>query len=65
MRQKSVRHYDAQYGQFATSLYADIRAETFGEDIGQNGWITADEQNVFIPWLALGPGKRQIGRAHV
>lgn len=60
MRPKSVRHYDAQYGQFATSLYADIRAETFGEDIGQNGWITADEQNVFIPWLALGPGKRLL-----
>lgn len=60
MQQETVRHYDAQYGQFATKLYADIRAETFGEDIGQNGWITAEEQDLFVEWLALGPGTRLL-----
>lgn len=36
-----VDHYGAQYGQFASRLYAEIRTETFGEDIGQNGWLTS------------------------
>ena len=40
--------YGAQYGNFATDLYADIRREAVGEDIGQNGWNTAAEQDQFI-----------------
>jgi len=48
-----VDHYGAQYGHFATTLYAAIRAETFGEDIGQNGWLTAAEQDLFLSWLGL------------
>lgn len=48
-----IDHYGAQYGHFATDLYATIRAEAFGEDIGQNGWLTATEQDLFISWLAL------------
>lgn len=55
-----VAHYDAQYGQFATQLYAAIRAATFGEDIGQNGWLTADEHDLFITWLGLQPGLRLL-----
>lgn len=49
---KTVRHYDAQYGQFSSELYAAIRREAFGEDIGQNSWLTADEHDVFIEWMA-------------
>lgn len=60
MKQESVAHYDAQYGQFATELYAQIRAEAFGEDIGQNGWLTADEHDLFIAWLGVGPGCRVL-----
>jgi SAM-dependent methyltransferase len=56
----SVRHYDAQYGQFASRLYAEVRATTFGEDIGQNGWLTADEHDLFIGWLALDSGSRLL-----
>ena len=37
-----VRHYDANYGNFQTELYAEIRREAFGEDIGQSSWLTAD-----------------------
>ena len=48
-----VDHYGAQYGHFASQLYAEVRAETFGEDIGQNGWLTEDEHNLFVSWLAL------------
>lgn len=49
-----VDHYGAQYGHFASKLYAEIRAEAFGEDIGQNGWLTADEHDLFISWLDPG-----------
>ena len=40
---ESVDHYGAQYGNFASRLYAEIRSEAFGEDIGQTGWLTAHE----------------------
>ena len=50
-----VRHYDANYDRFSTDLYARIRREAFGEDIGQNSWLTADEHDLFIQWLSLTP----------
>jgi ubiquinone/menaquinone biosynthesis C-methylase UbiE len=52
-----VGHYDANYGNFQTALYEQIRREAFGEDIGQNSWLTADEQDKFLGWLNLSPGK--------
>src|ERR1700692_3430242 len=50
-------HYDANYGNFQTELYAQIRQEAFGEDIGQNRWLTSHEQDSFLEWLDLSPGK--------
>src|SRR5258708_10540966 len=50
-------HYSANYGNFQTELYAQIRHEAFGEDIGQNSWLTSDEQDRFLEWLELSPGK--------
>ena len=50
-----IDHYGAQYGHFASNLYAEIRKQTFGQDIGQNGWLTAEEHDVFLSWLALEP----------
>ncbi len=49
--------YDAAYENFQTKLYEQIRREAFGEDIGQNSWHTADEQDRFLRWLELSPGK--------
>jgi 2-polyprenyl-3-methyl-5-hydroxy-6-metoxy-1,4-benzoquinol methylase len=49
--------YDANYGNFRTELYAEIRRDAFGEDIGQNSWLTADEQDKFLAWLDLTAGK--------
>jgi cyclopropane fatty-acyl-phospholipid synthase-like methyltransferase len=49
-------HYDSNYGNFQTELYAQIRHEAFGEDIGQNSWLTSDEQDRFLEWLDLSPG---------
>ena len=37
--------YGRQYGNFATQLYEAIRDATYGEQIGQNGWLTAEEQD--------------------
>jgi cyclopropane fatty-acyl-phospholipid synthase-like methyltransferase len=51
------RHYDANYGNFQTELYAEIRREAFGTDIGQSSWLTADEQDKFLGWLNLSAGK--------
>jgi 2-polyprenyl-3-methyl-5-hydroxy-6-metoxy-1,4-benzoquinol methylase len=55
-----VDHYGAQYGHFSSDLYAGIRSETFGEDIGQNGWLTADEQDLFIRYLQLETGSKLL-----
>lgn len=50
-------HYDANYGNFQEELYAEIRREAFGVDIGQTSWLTADEQDQFLSWLNLSEGK--------
>jgi SAM-dependent methyltransferase len=55
-----VAYYDAQYGHVATDVYAQIRAETFGVDIGQNSWLTAEEHDLFIGWLGLAAGSRVL-----
>ena len=45
--------YDTAYGKFASKLYAEIRAEAFGEDIGQQSWLSAEEHDRLIAWLDL------------
>src|ERR1700756_936967 len=57
---KTIRrggHYDANYGNFQKQLYEEIRREAFGEDIGQNSWLTSDEHDRFLSWLDLTPGR--------
>ncbi len=53
---EKVDPYDTYYSNFATDLDATIRKEAFGEDIGQTGWLTADEQDDFISKLDVGSG---------
>lgn len=48
-------HYSAQYGQFAAEVHANVRRAAFGEDIGQNSWLTADELERFSSCLELRP----------
>jgi SAM-dependent methyltransferase len=45
--------YDRTYGSFADRLNATIRSEAFGEEIGQNSWLTADEHRGFFAWLGI------------
>lgn len=49
-------NYDANYSNFRTNLYEQIRRDAFGEDIGQNSWLTATEQDTFRAWINLSPG---------
>jgi SAM-dependent methyltransferase len=55
-----VDHYGAAYGNFASKLYAEIRAEAFGEDIGQQSWLSAEEQDRLIALLDLRPVHRLL-----
>jgi SAM-dependent methyltransferase len=47
------------YSEFTESVSAAVRAEAFGEDVGQNSWITADEYAGFAERLGLS------GESHV
>lgn len=53
-------HYDSNYGNFETELYSEIRREAFGEDIGQNSWLTASELDAFLGWLNLSSGQTAL-----
>jgi SAM-dependent methyltransferase len=48
------------YAHFTDRVLAAVRAETFGQDIGQNSWVTADEYDRFIEWLALDPASHVL-----
>jgi transposase-like protein len=45
--------YDSTYGHFTQRVLAAVRAETYGEDIGQNSWLTAEEHDRLAAWLRL------------
>lgn len=45
--------YNSTYGNFQEHVLAEIRRETYGEDIGQNSWITTDEFDTFYRLLGL------------
>jgi cyclopropane fatty-acyl-phospholipid synthase-like methyltransferase len=53
---KQVDLYNNTYGNFKDNVLAAVRREAFGEDIGQNSWITTDEYDTFYSWLNLSPG---------
>jgi ubiquinone/menaquinone biosynthesis C-methylase UbiE len=41
------------YANFTDQVLAAIRERTYGKDIGQNSWTTAEEYKHFIDWLQL------------
>jgi SAM-dependent methyltransferase len=52
-RPEVVDHYGAQYREFAADVYAEVRRAAFGEDVGQNSWLTVDELDRFVSRLGL------------
>ena len=49
----SVDLYNTSYDNFSARVQADVRAETYGQDLGQSSWMTADELRQFIRRLKL------------
>lgn len=45
--------YNSTYSHFSEQVLAANRRETYGEDIGQNSWITAEEYDTFLDWLGV------------
>ena len=58
---KQVDLYNSTYGNFEEQVLAKIREETYGEDIGQNSWITTAEYDQFYSWLNLSVGSSIAG----
>jgi SAM-dependent methyltransferase len=50
---ESVDLFDSTYQHFTTRVLDEIRKDTFGHDIGQNSWTTADEFEQFVSWLGV------------
>ena len=57
---KVVDRYGANYGHFTSNVYAEIRREAFGTDIGQNSWLTLDELDRFMSFLDLTASSRVL-----
>src|SRR5260221_268050 len=56
----SIDLYDTSYDNFSARVQAEVRAATYGEDLGQSSWMTADELRRFIRWLKLKPSSRVL-----
>ena len=58
--ESKVDLYNHAYKNHADPIYLDIRSETYGEDIGQSSWITAEEYKGFLKKLDLLPGSKVL-----
>ncbi len=52
--------YDGHYGKLGTDPQVEVRRETYGEDLGQSSWITADEARRWFGLLQLRRGQRAL-----
>ncbi len=52
--------YDKLYEHFDLPLMRQLRAEAYGQDIGQHSWVTAEELLADIPKLKLLPESRLL-----
>jgi SAM-dependent methyltransferase len=50
---ETLKLYDNAYGNFSSPEQSAVRRETFGEDIGQTSWMTADEWRHFADQLQI------------
>jgi ubiquinone/menaquinone biosynthesis C-methylase UbiE len=56
----SLALYDTAYAGYSAHVYQSVRQETYGLDLGQTGWMTADELRDFIGWLDLDASSRVL-----
>jgi 2-polyprenyl-3-methyl-5-hydroxy-6-metoxy-1,4-benzoquinol methylase len=50
--------YASAYAGF--SAREEVRRQTYGDDLGQSGWLTVDELERFAEWLDLGAETRLL-----
>lgn len=55
-----VGGYSTTYSLFDDAVSAQLRQEIYGEDIGQNSWLTAGEYRNWLPWLELTPAAHAL-----
>jgi SAM-dependent methyltransferase len=60
MNTSRIDVFDKPYANFAEQVLVTIREETFGEDIGQNSWVTVQEYELFISFLGLRRGAHAL-----
>ena len=60
--QGSVDLYNHSYGRFSSAAEEAVRLETYGEDIGQSSWMTAEEWLHVADEAAVRPGSRDPRR---
>ena len=53
-----VNLYDSHYAKVEAEVYRAVRAETYGEDLGQASWITTAECDEFCRWIGLEAGRK-------
>lgn len=53
-------HYGAHYRDFAMGVHEEVRREAFGDDIGQNSWLTRQELERFGDQLQLSSSSRLL-----
>ena len=56
----SLDLYNTSYDNFSARVQAAVRAETYGQDLGQSSWMTADELRQFIRRLRLKPSSHVL-----
>lgn len=56
----NVDLYNNVYGDFASDAEAAVRRETYGEDIGQSSWMTAEAWLEYADRVQVGPGKHVL-----
>lgn len=56
--EQHVPLYASAYAGF--SAREQIRRETYGDDLGQSGWLTVEELELFADWLNLHEGSRLL-----
>ena len=58
-----TRKYETVYSRFREDAYRAVRRASFGEDIGQNSWLTAPELRRFCAQLTLSPASHVLEAA--
>jgi hypothetical protein len=49
----TVDLYDNAYGLYSAEVYRQVRAKTYGENLGQTGWTTTEESSEVPQTLQL------------